>query len=111
RLLGSGRGSSAADWSWDQSGKPLALHQWWTTTQYFESTESYHVDGDRVVSGRIVITNPPGFGMPETEEHEASYNYDDGGRLIERLVDGKTQSRARFDAEGRLVELINGNST
>jgi YD repeat-containing protein len=101
------RPSSFTDWSWDRGGRPLARHaRWYTTTNSFNSTESYRLDGaGRVISGAILITNPPNYGLlPPTEQHETSYTYDDAGHLIERLLDGRTDFHARFDAAGRVLE-------
>jgi YD repeat-containing protein len=73
------------------------------------STESYKLDGaGRVISGSILTTNPPNYPLPPTEQHEASYAYDDAGHLIARLLDGKTDFQARFDAAGRVLELTRG---
>jgi hypothetical protein len=91
----------------------LTRHDRWnTTTDFYNSTESYQVDGaGRVISGAILTTNPPGWSLPPTEQHEASYEYDDAGHLIERSLDGKADFRARFDAAGELTELTYGTFT
>ena len=110
---GNGRWSSFTDWSWGPDGTLLATHSRWnTTTDFFNTTESYQVgNAGRVISGAIVTTSPPGWSWPPTERHETSYTYDDAGRLIERSVDGKAEFHARFDSAGKLVELTDGGRT
>jgi len=110
---GNGRWSSFTDWSWGPDGNLLAVHtRWNTTTDFFNTTESYQVDGaGRVISGAIVTTSPSGWSWPPTERHETSYRYDDAGHLIERSVDGKADFDARFDSAGKLVELTYGANT
>ena len=109
---GNYRWSSFGDWSWDADGKPLSNHDRWNTvTDFFNSTETYHVDGaGKVVSGTILITNPPSYPLPPTEKHDASYSYDAAGHLVERVLDGKSQWHASFDAAGRVVERTVGNA-
>jgi hypothetical protein len=104
------RNSSFADWNWGPDGRLLTRHDRWNgTATYFNSTESYKLDGaGRVISGSILTTNPPNYPLPPTEQHEASYAYDDAGHLIARLLDGKTDFQARFDAAGRVLELTRG---
>lgn len=115
---GNGRYSSFVDWSWDNSGRPVARHDRWnTTTTFFDSVESYGLDGaGRPASGAILTTNPPNYGsLPPTEQHSASYAYDEAGRVIDRSLDAESYNRAdfhaRFDAAGRLLERTgyNGN--
>ncbi len=108
RQTGNWRWSSFADWTWDGAGNPLKMHvRWNTTTDFFNTTETYQVDASgRVVSGSILTINP--YGPVPTEQHEASYAYDDEGRLVDRSIDGNSVFHARFDAEGRLIELLNG---
>ncbi|MGZ6124255.1 MAG: hypothetical protein ACXWLR_04800, partial [Myxococcales bacterium] len=103
-----GRWSSFVDWSWDASGRPVARHDRWnTTTYFFDSVESYALDGTgRPASGSILTTNP--YGLSPTEQHSASYTYDDAGRVIDRRLDAESYNRtnfhARFDEAGRLLE-------
>jgi hypothetical protein len=37
-----------------------------------------------------------------------SYAHDEAKRLVDRSIDGNSVFHARFDAEGRLIELLNG---
>jgi hypothetical protein len=37
-----------------------------------------------------------------------SYGYDEAKRLVDRWIDGNSVFHARFDREGRLIELLNG---
>jgi hypothetical protein len=111
---GNGRWSSFTDWSWDDVGSPRARHDRYnTTTDFFNSTETYQVDAaGQVVSGAIFTINPPNYwSLPPTEQHEAAYTYDQAGRLIDRSIDGKTVFHARYDESGRLIELLNGTVT
>jgi hypothetical protein len=108
---GNWRHSSFTDWSWDPGGRLLTKHDRWnTTTYFFNSTESYQLDGaGRAISGAILTTKP--YGLPLTEQHETSYSYDGAGHVIERLMDGKTDFHARFDAASRVLERTMGGDT
>jgi hypothetical protein len=101
-----GRYSHWTDWSWTER-KPLARHDRWSTLlPGFSSIESYALGGaGRADSGAIVTTNRPNYGsLPPTEQHAATYAYDDAGRTIDRHLDGQTDFHAVFDEAGRLRE-------
>ena len=72
------------------------------------SASRYAPDGaGRPPSGAILTTNPPNYGsLPPTEQHSASYSYDESGRVVDRRLDQESYNRtnfhARFDALGRL---------
>lgn len=115
-----GRYSSWTDWSWDGNGNPLTRHDRWITltTPGWESVESYKLDAvGRALSGLVVTTNPQNLAapLPPTEQHSASYAYDEAGRVTDRRLDAESYNRAdfhaRFDAAGRLLERTgyNGN--
>lgn len=108
---GNFRNASFTDWAWDQSGRPAARHQRWNTTSLFsDTTETYRLnDGGRAISGTIVTVSPPGY--LEVPQQQASYTYDDAGRLIEAALDGKTIFQARYDTAGRLVQRTTTSGT
>jgi hypothetical protein len=102
---------SAEDRSWGADGRPLKSHMNWCDLggRIFDSNESYQTDPDGlVVSGTILTSNPPGAIIPVPERQVDSYAYDEAKRLVDRSIDGNSVFHARFDAEGRLIELLNG---
>jgi hypothetical protein len=108
---GNWRHQSFTDWSWDQSGMPIAKHDRWNTTSLFhDTTETYRLDdAGRPISGTIVTVSPPGYW--QVPQQQASYSYDDAGHLIEASRDGKIYFQARYDAAGRLIERTTMGST
>ena len=102
---------SAETRNWDADGWPLKSHEKWCDLggRIFDSNESYQTDADGlVVSGAIVTSNPPGAVIPVPELQADSYGYDEAKRLVDRWIDGNSVFHARFDREGRLIELLNG---
>jgi len=106
------RGSSFTDWSWDPGGRPLSRHDRSIGAgSVFDTTESYHLDGaGRAISGTIVTTTDATW-LPPPEQREASYTYDDAGRLVEASQDGRIYFQARFDEAGRLIERTSAGGT
>jgi len=101
-----GRHSRWVEWSWDATGRPRSRHDRWTTVvDGFESLETYEADGTgRAESAAIHTTNSPYVYLPPSEDHQATYVYDDAGHVTDQLIDGRTRFHAGFDAQGRVIE-------